>query len=289
MDPIAVTPFVDWLVEAFSNSANVSWLQALIAGTIGAWAGSWATQRTINRHEDLKQAQTELRGINHATNLCFTIANHYLGYKKQMTLPMQQRYRQVDEAVKKQLAVGAGEVLLEADFLILPTAELPVPHLERILLEQISMGGRGLVAAMHLRGVSQSLHDSLLERRQLIGAIQGATISSKKLCEFYLALPDAQGNVDSRFRDNVGAIVMQTDDCIFFSTLIAKDLHAHGRRLLRKHGWRLGSERKSLTTWNWNEDTEGLMPKDDEYQAWLKGFADPKPWWKFWGNSRQLR
>ena len=82
---------------------------------------------------------------------------------------------------------------------------------------------------------------------------------------------------------------MQTDDCIFFSTLIAKDLHAHGRRLLRKHGWRLGSERKSLTTWNWNEDTEGLMPKDDEYQAWLKGFADPKPWWKFWGNSRQLR
>lgn len=288
MDPIAVTPFIDWVVDALSDSANVSWFQALVAGTIGAWAGSWATQRTINRHEDLKQAQAELRAVNHAINLCFTVTNHYLGYKKQMTQPMLQRYQHLDQSVQQQLAAGGGQVLVEADFLILPTAELPVPHLERILLEQVSMSGRGLVSAMQLRGVSQSLNDSLAERRQLIGAIQGAAMSPRKLAEFYLALPDAQGNVDSRFRDNVGAIATQTDDCIFFSTLIAKDLHSHGKRLLRKHGWRLGSVRRNLTTWNWNEDAEGLMPKDTEYLAWLKGFPDPVPWWKFWvGKSTE--
>lgn len=265
---------LNWLRDVFSSPANVSWLQALVASAIGAWAGSWATQRTINKHEVLKRAQIELSAVNHAINLCFTVANHYLGYKKQMTQPMNERYQKTDKLVRETLAAGSGEVLLNADFLILPTVDLPIPHIERILIEQVSMRGRGLVAAMHLRGVNRSLHDSLLERRQLIAAIQGASISSKRLAELYLALPDDQGNVDSRFRDNVFAIVSQTDDCIFFSTLIAKDLHKHGKALLRKHGRRLGTEKKSLTTWNWNEDGEGLMPRDEDYKAWLVGFVD---------------
>lgn len=286
MDPTQLEPILEWLAGAVSNTANVAWMQALVAGAVGAWAGSWATQRTINRHEDLNAARAELRATNHAINLCFTITNHYLGYKKQMNHPMLQRFKDLEARVRKQIADSEREIRLDLDFLILPTSELPIEQLQRIVLDKLPMGGRGLVAAMQLQGAHQALNDNLKERRSLIGAVQGSGLGGRKLSEFYLGIPDPDGNVDHRFHDNVHAIAQLADDCLFFSTIVAKDLHKHGVALLGKHGRSLGTKRRSITKWNWDEKLDDLMPKDEEYLDWLKGFPDPTPWWKFWPKKQ---
>lgn len=285
MDPLFLDTLLSQISSAISSDASVAWIQALVAGAVGAWAGSWATQRTINRHQDLNAARAELRAVNHAINLSFTVANHYLGYKRQMTLPMLEAFKAVESDVRASISAGAKEISFQLDFLILPIVDLPVSHLQDIMLEKLPIGGRGLVAAMQLRGAHQNLEDSLRERRQLIETFRSSGAKGRRLTEFYLGLADADGNVDHRFHDNVLAIAQLVDDCIFFSTVVAKDLYRHGGDLLSRHGRRLGTKRKHLTQWNWDERANTLMPKDDNYQDWLKGFPEPRVWWKFWADG----
>lgn len=151
------------------------------------------------------------------------------------------------------------------------------------MVEGINIGGRGLVAAFHLSGAYSSLVEAVAQRSALVNEFRNST-AQDKLPHLYLGLADRQGNVDSRFADNVGAIARYTDDVIFFSNILAKDLHKHGSRLIRRHRWSLGSPRKVLDSFNWDDDADGLVPDEREYERWLVGFPEKRPWWKFWAK-----
>jgi hypothetical protein len=65
----------------------------------------------------------------------------------------------------------------------------------------------------------------------------------------------------------------QTDDCIFFSRILADDLLEYGKRLRRRHAWRLRLALPSVAPADWSEaERQGLLPANSEYAQWLKGF-----------------
>lgn len=290
MDLSWIRPVGNWVIEATSNPTNVAWIQALAAGGVGAWVGSWATQRTINKHEELVRSKSELRAINQAINLCYSITNHYLGYKKQMVLPTGKLYKSGLEAVTSKPAAGITEINVEIDHMIHPQVNLPTLHLQDLIVGKISIGGRGLISSIQLRGASESLNESIAERRRLIEEMRGHELKGRRLYEVYFAIADRHGNIDSRFSDNVHALQSLTDDCIFFSTLCAKDLHGYGAKLIQRWRGKLGTVEESLDSWNWGASADELMPRDQDYEPWLKGF-EPKTarlgfWKSVWSRLR---
>jgi hypothetical protein len=95
---------------------------------------------------------------------------------------------------------------------------------------------------------------------------------------------------DERFKASVEAIYNQTDDCIFFSRLLADDLLTYGNRLRRKNAWkyRLGIPKMKDADWSTAEG-QGLLPTNEAYASWLGGFrTEPTIWQRAhaWRHAR---
>lgn len=275
-----------WLWDALTSPTS-TWLQTLVAGAIGAAAGSFATQSAINRHEQLADARAELNAANHAINICFVIMNQYLSFKRQMVLPMVQAFQTLDEDfARARTAPIAGVMTFDTDLKVLPAVDPPIDQLERLVLEKVSMGGRGLSAAMQIRGVAQLLNGALIERAKLIQKIEDRQLDGPELAALYLGLETDRG-ADTRFKDNIRAISLYADDGIFFTHQTMRDLRKHAVELLQKHGRKLGSTRRAVPSFDFTKTPEGLVPPDSAYAAWLQGFSNRKPWWKFWDRPQQ--
>jgi hypothetical protein len=283
MEPDAVLDFIAGLWTTLTSPQS-TWLQTLLSGAIGAAVGSFATQSVISRYQQVSQARSELRATNHAINICFTIVNHYLGFKRQMVRPTVIAFEEANARVQAALQAGPGQVELAADLTALPKSVLPIDHLETLVLEKVGMGGRGLSAAMQLRSAHDALNGALAERERMIHAFQAANFNGRQLAETYLGLETARG-ADTRFKDNIRALSLYTNDCIFFAHIAARDLRQHGIDLVHKEGRKLGSVRRSVSSFDFDDTPDNLVPPDSDYDAWLKGFPVRRPWWKFWNRD----
>ena len=68
-----------------------------------------------------------------------------------------------------------------------------------------------------------------------------------------------------------------TDDVIFFSHQLCKDLATHGNKVLDKFKSQFkGVVEQIHATELSPEKTAGLMPPDEQYSEWLSGFREWK-------------
>ena len=68
-----------------------------------------------------------------------------------------------------------------------------------------------------------------------------------------------------------------TDDVIFFSHLLCKDLATHGNKVLDKFKSQFKRVLEQINAIELSpEKTAGLIPPDEQYSEWLCGFRERK-------------
>ena len=114
------------------------------------------------------------------------------------------------------------------------------------------------------------LNDAIELRNNLIVQFKskGAT-TPEEILQFYFGERDASRNLDRVFPDSIKAIIQHTDNAIFFGVLAAKDLVNHAKALKIKFGKNAPKiHGPDFST----PELEGLIPDDENYAAWLRGF-----------------
>jgi hypothetical protein len=276
---------MNWLwVKQFVASDAFS---TLVAGAFGAFFGAWGAQAVISRGQSKQSMVGELNSISAALALCFTISNHFMSLKRQHVRALRDDYEQAlqdfEASWKRPSPPGQPKVIeVRADLQTLTPLKVPIDRLERHIFEKISIRGRAPVAATDLIAAIDSLERSIEYRNGLITEIrQGPALSPLALAERYFGLTDANGRRDERFRQSITAIFNQTDDCIFFSRILADDLLAYGAALRRRYIWKFVSRFPKFVPADWSvAESEGLIPTEEQYANWLRGFKKSETGWQ---------
>jgi hypothetical protein len=149
------------------------------------------------------------------------------------------------------------------------------------VFEKISIRGRALVAAADLAGAIDGLERSIEFRNEQIMEIQEAKLTFEALTDRYLGRRTAAGIIDERFSTNVDAISAQTDDCIWFSCVLANDLLDYGNNLRKRYSWRFRLRVPKFEPLDWGiADAAGLIPPAQNYAHWLRGFKKRPSRWR---------
>ncbi|MDB5599274.1 MAG: hypothetical protein JWN71_1318 [Xanthobacteraceae bacterium] len=273
-------------------SPLITGVVGLATGAVGALFGAWIAGR--NRTKQAVVA--ELNSISTALFLCFSISNRYMALKRQHVRPMRNRYAQTcseHEEFQKNTArpdVKLASYKFGADLQTLFPTSAPTHLLERHIFEKTSVRGRAVAAAVSLIQAIDDLNHAIKYRNEQIDEIRAASpLPRRRLAEIYLGLPSSEGDVDERFSAGVLAISLHTDDCIFFSHILADDLLLYSRKLRKRYAWRYRLPIRPFGKVDWTiAETEGLIPPASEYDGWLKGFKNiPSRWERFkvWGRS----
>ena len=253
----------------------------LAEGAFGALFGAWGAQAVISRGQNKQAMAAELNSVSAALALCFTITNRFASLKRQHVRDMRDRYeqaRQDFEAAWNAPSPGASAqprvIDVLADMQTITPVKVPIELLERNVFEKMSIRGRALVVTTELTGAIDGLERSIKYRNDLIAEIQqGPAPTPRALAERYFGLRNAGGRIDERFGMSIAAIFNQTDDCIFFSRILADDLSAYGRKLRRRYIWRFRSRFPKFVPADWSTaEAAGLIPPEAQYANWLRGF-----------------
>jgi hypothetical protein len=276
-----MTQHWDQLKEFFNSVFFTS-----VAGSLaGAFAGAYGAQRIAERAKYRDQLLKEIRDTNAATMVAFGICNSLLAMKKQHVKALKENLDGQKNALHEhQKKIGAGAIPatqpfeMKYDFETLSLPPLGADILRGQIFERLSVVGRSLSLAMTL---SQTLHglDSSLEKRN--GLIEDYKAGRRPLSpQTYFGLPLQDGSVNADYPATVDAIHSQTDDGIFFSELLCKDLVEHGQQTAARFTkvFRKGAPRVNEPDFR-NAVKAGLMPNPANYADWLSAFKkrDPEP------------
>ncbi len=244
-------------------------LSAAIGVVFGAWVASRAqTKRTI---------VAELHALRAAHALCFSIANKALSIKKQHIRPLKFAFDQALAAHGNYVANPHGVFGLQIDLKTISQIEFPAPALERTLLDRCFLGGEGIATLVAVMDAVHDLKASIALRNQMVEEFRkNPPPSHEQRLARYFGLP-AGDQRDERFKDNVGALYAQTDDCIFFARKLGEHIRSSENKVRKRNHWKYWLPGKSLKPAKWTlAEQDGLLPLDSDYANWTRGFAkDP--------------
>jgi hypothetical protein len=245
--------------------------RTLIASAFGTLAGAWISSRSQTKKAILE----EISSVSAAIELSVSICNQYLSLKRQLIRPIRNRYVQVQqdyESYQARLQPHSQQFALQTDFQTISQVKTPTEALERCLFERISIRGRGLVAGVAAISAIDALHSTIEYRNEMIDEFRkGPPRTQDETRYMYLGLRSPQGVIDQRFGDNIAGLHALTDDCIFFSRLLADDLVQYGNKLRRRYRFRfrLAVPKFKPSVWTF---AGNLLPLEADYQNWLRGF-----------------
>jgi hypothetical protein len=272
---------------------DANFLRTIAASAFGTFAGAWIASRAQAK----KAIVTELNAVATAHLLATQIANVYMALKRQMIRPIHEAYIQISrdyEAYEKSRAAGGAQVAFSysVELRTLSPPRAPIDSLEKLVIEKISIRGRGLAAAAELASAIYDFEKIMNDRANLIEEFRsGQNKTERQKLEMFLGLRTSAGVIDDRFRSNMEALFLKTNDCIFFAYILSNDLHKYSNRLYKRFRWRFRLARLKQDSTNWSfAISTGLLPKDADYQDWLRGFQQaPSRWRKFATWIRERR
>jgi hypothetical protein len=230
--------------------------------------GAWVSGRGQARRAVIEEVR--LLGAAHA--LCFNIANKALALKRQHIQRMKIEYDAATDAHDVAMATGADSHIVTMNFHTLLAPSFPSAALEKIILEKTNIGTVGISTAIALTGAIDDLKGSFDYRTALAEEFRKNAGDPLPLrVARYLGL-FFNNFVDDRFRNNIEALLSHTDDCIFFavkmSTLVVKY-----ENKLRRRRWHFYLPGRRLIEPNWQRAHDAqLIPSDEEYIEWTRGF-----------------
>ena len=273
------------LSEFLHNHAPQNGWGTFFTAAFGAFAGAFAASRA----HDKRTIVAELNALNAAHELSVAIANISLAFKRQHVVPLKEDFERIGAAyANHRTMIGAGQPLAQpfhfvADFRSLAPLATPQVALEKMIFEKTLVRGRALAALVTLVGAIDGLGLSIKARNEMVESRRSGQWNDQERLEFFLGVRTAAGVIDERFSSNIAAITAQTDDCIFFAKTLAADLARYSNNLKWTEGWfyRLRAPRIDETDWS-HPQKMGLMPKDADYENWLRGFRQrPMRWQRF--------
>jgi hypothetical protein len=268
------------LTEFINNHTPQNGWATFETAAFGAFTGGWIASRAFTKRAVI----AELNALSAAQTVCFVICNRYVALKKQIVLPMKQRFDKTKTDYERFLRIpntAKREFIFEADYNTIISPATPAAELQKMIFEKTSIRGRALVAVADLVGVIDGLRNAIDARTEISEDIR--TVKDKTSADTiasYLGTRLPNGHIDERHSTNLDAIFKQTDDCIFFSRILALDLVRYGNALRRRYLWRYWLWVPKMQDADWTTAIKsGLLPADSDYQAWLDEFK-PQSWWQ---------
>ncbi|MDG4474626.1 hypothetical protein [Thiovibrio frasassiensis] len=276
----SITASTTW--ETTKNLANSTFITSLIGALAGAFAGAVAAQRTAERGKHREELLREIRNTNAAIAIAFGIVTSLLALKKQHVKDLKSRFEvQKAELLEYKRKRQTGEIqrdtpfALQADLQTLQALPLPTDTLRVVVFEKLSLVGRPLNLVITLIQVIHSLNESLTKRNSLIEGYKSAfPKDNQDFPPLYFGLPYGDGHVNLDYPATIDAIYSQTDDGIFFSKLLCKDLHEHGKQLSEGFKKRFKKDAPRVTEVDFSAAIASkLMPNESNYTDWVAAFV----------------
>ncbi len=267
---------LDWLNTAFYKICMFLWefvgkiatLESNIAvAAIGSAGGALGAAWWLNNRDKKKELKKEIQNTNAAIGMAFGVTNTYCTFKDQLVNPITTNYARASEqldAHHNAVADGGNPVFeFEADFRFLTPPLNTSFELHSQLYEKLTIVGRPLHCLITLQQTIHSLHTSILHRNQLINNAKAQQLQDLALSAFYFGLVDAEGNTDESYPNVMKSIQELTDDCIFYSNLLAEDLGIHGKILQKEYG---RNAPKVMRIHLHDKTKETLLPSGENHQ-----------------------
>ncbi len=259
---------------------NSNFTSALTGALAGAFAGAFAAQRIADRSQRKRQFIEEIRGVNAATVVAFSLCSATINFKKQQVVDVAaeyQRSRRAFLAHQDQIARGtppASAVFqLRADFRDLQMPLLPIETLRTQVYEKITAPSRALTLVATLAGSIDALVGVMNKRNMLIERFRKLGERDPLLLPLYFGTSYGGGHLSTEFLDCVEGMQHLTDDIIFFSELLANDIHEHGQKTLDTYRKLEKKTKLRIATADFsNVRALGLMPDPANYDDWLNRF-----------------
>lgn len=287
----ALAPWLSWeTVKIFGNSAFTT---SLVGALSGAFAGAVAAQHVAERSKLRDELTKEIRNINAAITLAFSVVNGMLALKQQHVRALkttydEERARHADYSAKRSVGLiqGNSPYLIKADFRSIPIMSPPVATVQEVVFGRLSATGRPLSLTASLAEAVGNLNASIAKRNELVELFkEGQFPKGADLPAMYLGLPYDEGHLNQEYGDTVEAIAMYTDDAIFFSHLLCRDLREYGLKVVEQNRNTLKGAPPRVTEVDFTLAQESkLLPEDDKYATWFTAFqpspeSKPKRWW----------
>lgn len=275
----------DWLVAPLVQNRdgivqffNSVFFTTVLGASAGAYWGAKAAQAIAEKSKRRELLTREIRDTNAAMTIAASICGALLNLKKQHVQVLKEEYDKSKLGfIEHKRRRDAGEVAPEqafefrADLQTLTFPPLPIEILQKAIFERISVIGRPLSLATVLGQSVADLNMSNALRNSLIDAFKrmGQPINA------YLYFGLRQGDiVNEEYPSSVTAIFRQTDDAIFFSHLLVRDLIEHGTQTAGIFSREIGKGAPRVSVQDFTEAVEaGLMPDDRLYSDWFTKFT----------------
>ena len=251
---------------------------AIAGGFAGAWAGARAAQKTADRSKNRDEGIREIRNTNAAIMVVAAICNSMLGLKKQHVKPIKEAFdahqAEFDEYRKLrksgQIAVSATfDLKVDGRTLALPS--LPIDVLQRTVFKDLSLVGRPLALQIVIGQTAQSLTDSISKRNDLVSSFKNDPAVRRNLVSVYFGLQQSTGVLDESYPSTLDAMNRFTDDLIFFSLFLLKDLKLHGTELSIAFRKTFGGPLIQTSEADFSQ-SKNLFPDEANYHDWLANF-----------------
>lgn len=280
MTMTCLSEFRNW--ENLATFFNSSFTTSLVGALAGAYAGAKAAQKIVERTKERGEYQVQIRNTNAAITLAFIICNAAISLKKQQTKELCDTYfakkAALEEFWRKR---KSGEIQsdtpfeFQADLRSVPVLAVPIDALRSLVYEKLSVSGRPLAIVATLVGALSSLADTIANRNGLIAGFKQLSppASETVFPALYFGFPYDGCDVNTEYADTMTGMQNFTDDVIFFSNLLCKDLASHGNSVLSKYKSLFkGTLERIHSAELSSEKTAGLIPIDEQYSNWLNGF-----------------
>ena len=266
--------FAVWTaVVGFLNSEFIA---AFLSALAGAGLGVWGAQRVALRTAIRNELLGALRQANAVMVLAYTIANNTLGLKKQYVKDLVGQYQADREAAQyafEQMSRGEKPDIptARADMTKITPHTLPLDALRKLLFAGNVMPGKVLALATMIDQSAAELSHVINIRNDLIEEFKSSDAPEHIRWHDFFGLKRPDGNTNALYADSMRAIALYTDDLIFYSSELAKELGLFAKGLKLKLDRRNVESPRAASVDFSDATSQGLMPARDQYESWLSG------------------
>ncbi|AXI60305.1 hypothetical protein DLD99_07430 [Pseudomonas kribbensis] len=282
------SPLLPPMWENIKGFANSSFTTSLA----GAFAGAVAAQRIAEKGKFREELVKEFHNTNAVLSLAAAAATLALALKKQHVKALKdsydddlKRFKEHKEKILGHQTPPNTPFEMRPNLLYLDGISPPIATIQDIVLSRLSSVGRTISAVTALADSVKNLNSALSRRNELLNAFKSKQFPEGASFEhMYLGLPYGTRQTNQEYGGSVEAIHLYTNDIIFFSIKLCEDLRDHGEILKKRYKSRLRGIPPRISTVDFDTPRkDGLVPKDEDYEAWLSGFVtmqEIKPTWR---------
>ncbi|MDD2135656.1 hypothetical protein [Pseudomonas kurunegalensis] len=282
------TASASWLprLSELESLGNSSFFTTVFGALAGAYFGAWAAQKIAKRSKRADELIKEIRSCNLGISLAiytFEIARSLHDAVDPLRTNYQRAFKAHLDAQEKGERLTNPRYELEGWSIVRP----PVDALRKILYEDITASTNALRAMPSLDHAVDSAITAVNTRNALLEDFRHRRFpESFGLYEMYFGMV-VKGEMHRDYPDTISHLGDASDEMLFFSEVLCKELHQHACSLREEH--RAYSKDpvviRMLKLGDKSEAYQVIIR--EKYSSWFEATSRveeemPRRWWQFW-------